>query len=81
METLSIRAGRPFVTAGREFLRALREDFALYRRYKKTLRELKPLTADELYDLHPVFRSPEDIAYITVYGRRRSPNPVLRIVK
>lgn len=81
METLSIRSGRPLVTAGQKFLNALREDIELYRRYKNTRKQLSCLTDQELSDLHPTFRTVDDIAYMAVYGRLRPSRPELRLVR
>ena len=78
MDTMSIRTGRPFFTAGHEFLKAIKEDRNLFKRYRSTLNELNKLTDDELADLHPVFKSPKDIAYSAVYGRR--PRQKLRLI-
>ncbi|MEM0978141.1 MAG: hypothetical protein AAGJ34_11445 [Pseudomonadota bacterium] len=71
METAHLIPTRPAFTAGSSLMRALREDLNHYRRYRKTLKALQALSSDELSDLSPLHKTAEDLAYATIYGRRK----------
>ena len=70
METAHLVPTRPAFTAAQSLWIALKEDLALYRRYRKTLRELRQLEYYEIADFSPLHRTPKDLAYTTVYGHK-----------
>ncbi|MEM9716185.1 MAG: hypothetical protein AAF826_06670 [Pseudomonadota bacterium] len=79
METAHLTPTRPAFTAGQSLWIALKEDYALYRRYRRTLKELRALQDFELADLSDFHRRPEDIAQAAVYGQPKQ-SPGLKLV-